>query len=394
MFPHLLMRHVSAFYVEAIDRLGFFVSISILMLTSAMASTPLHHRADQEASITNRWVTVVDGTHIATRLSHSDIQIIVAQQDGSRINLSADNIRGSVSIQCGESRKWYRYGLRTTAQGCLTAPLSFPVAPGEFIQLRVQIAGIPEARTLLSYRESGIVAPSREQVQREAIDRQRFCPISGHLLHLLSDPIEAKLNGKIVYCCSVECVAELESVSSEMLVSFPRVSTGDFSEADEELIRLQRSCPVMEMPLGSMGNPVKVMVGRQPVFLCCKGCLVKVKKNPVHYAKQSVGEGSDQLLQRLASSSQVEQVLLEDASEKLPSGVYKVGVEDQRLIAEQKICPVMEEPLDAMGGPYKVNLNGKMIYICCPGCASSLRREPEEYVGFLNDRGITLPIFR
>ena len=32
--------------------------------------------------------------------------------------------------------------------------------------------------------------------------------------------------------------------------------------------------------LGSMGVPVKVMIDRKPVFLCCKGCRRKALANP------------------------------------------------------------------------------------------------------------------
>jgi Cu(I)/Ag(I) efflux system membrane fusion protein len=41
---------------------------------------------------------------------------------------------------------------------------------------------------------------------------------------------------------------------------------------DRALARAQQLCPVTDLPLGSMGVPVKITVGDETVFLCCKGC--------------------------------------------------------------------------------------------------------------------------
>ena len=394
MFPQLIKRLSVAVSVGTSVRLGLWCLVTSAMLASLPASSPSQIRVDQEEPLVTEWVKTLTSVRVKTRLIQDDVQISVARSDGSTINLSTEHIRGTISIQVGSDQKWFRYELRTTPEGCLTTSLPLLVASGDSVKLRVQIVGVLEDQALLSYQVSGLVVAGSKQIQREAVARQRFCPISGHLLHLFSDPIEVNSSGRIIYCCSPECASQLEAATEEKLVSFPTIGTGEALEEDKDLIRLQKLCPVMDMPLGSMGDPVKVMVGRQPLFLCCKGCLGRVKKNPVHYAKQAVVGGSDELLKRIAIASQAEHFDVEDAVEKLPDGVHRVKEEDRQLIAAQKICPVMEEPLDAMGGPYKVKLNGKKIFICCPGCASSLRREPEEYVGFLHERGITLPLYR
>ena len=50
--------------------------------------------------------------------------------------------------------------------------------------------------------------------------------------------------------------------------------------ADEELIKAQGQCPITKENLGSMGQPVKVMVKDQPVFLCCESCREEALANP------------------------------------------------------------------------------------------------------------------
>jgi hypothetical protein len=58
--------------------------------------------------------------------------------------------------------------------------------------------------------------------------------------------------------------------------------------------------------------------------------------------------------------------------------------EEDRLIAErQKVCPVTGEPLDAMGGPVKVVVDGRAVFVCCKACEKPLRAKPAEYLSKL-----------
>jgi hypothetical protein len=54
--------------------------------------------------------------------------------------------------------------------------------------------------------------------------------------------------------------------------------------------------------------------------------------------------------------------------------------EEDRLLAEkQKVCPVTGNPLDAMGGPVKVVVDGRVVFVCCQACEKPLRAKPAEY---------------
>jgi Cu(I)/Ag(I) efflux system membrane fusion protein len=57
--------------------------------------------------------------------------------------------------------------------------------------------------------------------------------------------------------------------------------------------------------------------------------------------------------------------------------------EDHILAARQKTCPVTDEPLDSMGGPIRVEVAGRVVFICCKGCAAPLRKSPEKYLAKL-----------
>lgn len=66
----------------------------------------------------------------------------------------------------------------------------------------------------------------------------------------------------------------------------PAGSEGDApppSAEDKLLIAKQKLCPVTDEPLGSMGAPVRVVIGGKPVFICCKGCEAELRRNPKLY---------------------------------------------------------------------------------------------------------------
>ena len=45
----------------------------------------------------------------------------------------------------------------------------------------------------------------------------------------------------------------------------------------------QKTCPVMGDVLGEMGEPIPVLVKGQTVYVCCKGCVGKVQRDPDKY---------------------------------------------------------------------------------------------------------------
>jgi hypothetical protein len=55
------------------------------------------------------------------------------------------------------------------------------------------------------------------------------------------------------------------------------------SAADRTLADKQKTCPVTDLPLDSMGGPVAVDVAGRKVFICCQGCEARLKKDPQKY---------------------------------------------------------------------------------------------------------------
>ncbi len=71
------------------------------------------------------------------------------------------------------------------------------------------------------------------------------------------------------------------------------VSIAQLTAADRSAIADQQVCPVMGTKLGSHGAPIKMLVGGQPLYLCCKGCIHKLESDPQAYlAKISKPRGN------------------------------------------------------------------------------------------------------
>lgn len=67
----------------------------------------------------------------------------------------------------------------------------------------------------------------------------------------------------------------------------PSVALAALDQNDQAGIARQRVCPVTGAALDSMGGPIKALVGGQPLYLCCKGCLGKVQDNPEAYLSKA-----------------------------------------------------------------------------------------------------------
>ncbi len=60
--------------------------------------------------------------------------------------------------------------------------------------------------------------------------------------------------------------------------------------------------------------------------------------------------------------------------------------QDRILADKQKTCPVTGAPLDSMGGPVRVVVNGRPVFICCDGCRAKLLKSPEKYLSKLANK--------
>jgi YHS domain-containing protein len=59
------------------------------------------------------------------------------------------------------------------------------------------------------------------------------------------------------------------------------------------------------------------------------------------------------------------------------------GYEKTVINAGNKLCPVSGESVEAMGGGVQHEYNGTVYNLCCAGCVATFDKDPEKYVGIV-----------
>lgn len=163
---------------------------------------------------------------------------------------------------------------------------------------------------------------------RTLAERQRICPVTKQPLGSMGTPPKVGVNGKPIFICCKGCEKTLLGNPDKYLANLDEIAHGEasndelpqmdlppggspeiavepdddeaaaiaeafakLSPADRALAQKQKSCPVADMPLGSMGTPIKVDVDGRPVFICCEGCREELLAEPAKYIAKLSKEG-------------------------------------------------------------------------------------------------------
>ena len=59
--------------------------------------------------------------------------------------------------------------------------------------------------------------------------------------------------------------------------------------------------------------------------------------------------------------------------------------EDRVAAKKQRICPVTGALLGSMGEPYKIDVKGQTVFLCCQGCAGAILQDPDKYLKELDE---------
>ena len=130
-------------------------------------------------------------------------------------------------------------------------------------------------------------------------------------------------------------------------------------------------CPVTGEEI--LNKDVKGRFFNRTVYFCCAGCLADAKKSPAAYIKKThaaqvaatkdlpKGEGHHADHQAQKPKEGGEQDSKGDEKKFLGKGD---GIER---------CPVMGDPVNK---DFKYEVNGRVFYVCCPGCAEVVKKDP------------------
>jgi multidrug efflux pump subunit AcrA (membrane-fusion protein) len=148
---------------------------------------------------------------------------------------------------------------------------------------------------------------------------------------------------------------------------------------DRRIVEAQGYCPVLpDNRLGSMGQPVKVLVKGQPVFLCCTTCVNKA----LAAASKTLAKAEEARERVKAGPSPAESAAATSAGAgakdaKAKAALAKLAPEDRREAEAQGFCPQSGQPLGAMGVPVKITLKGQTVFLCCEGCLDDAQADAD-----------------
>ncbi len=101
------------------------------------------------------------------------------------------------------------------------------------------------------------------------------CPVSDEPVDHEGQPVDVVYRNRLVRFCCVGCEADFLANPGPVI-----------EKLDRAVIEAQKAsypataCPVTGMALGSMGEPVNVVVANRLVRFCCDGCLSSFAENP------------------------------------------------------------------------------------------------------------------
>lgn len=245
--------------------------------------------------------SVQKGTHGGTLRQVGDIQTeTIVSDSGATVYLSRQNgdtidvaqYRGVALIRIEGRPKRYRYDLVSVDQKKLVAFVDLSQWTGREATVDIQIVEAGKDRSQrLVYQEIASIPISERQLLESAIATQKTCPVTGQPLGSMGDPVAVEVAGERLFVCCAACVPKVEADPNKYLSKPLTVEVVQVSLSDQPLIAKQANCPVMDIPLDSMGGPVKLLVGDKPLFLCCEGCLKKVQSDPAKYLATVYEEG-------------------------------------------------------------------------------------------------------
>lgn len=154
----------------------------------------------------------------------------------------------------------------------------------------------------------------------------------------------------------------------------------------------QKTCPVM---LGKKINPALfVEHDGLKVYLCCKDCVEKFKKEPAKYIAEVyrqiypqqvqltcpvTGEDVDPKVSAEMAGKTV-YFCCKDCVAKYKADPAKYAAKLKEGTAEQVHCPVSGE---AINPKVSADYQGKKVYFCCKDCVAKFKAEPAKYADAL-----------
>lgn len=107
------------------------------------------------------------------------------------------------------------------------------------------------------------------------------CVVAEEKLGSMGDPIDLVWNNRLVRFCCDGCVGEFQQDPKSYIAKLDE-AVGKAQSVEYPL----DTCLIGGEKLGSMGDPVEIVIANRLVRFCCSGCIEEFNKNPgLHLAK-------------------------------------------------------------------------------------------------------------
>lgn len=235
----------------------------------------------------------------------------------------------------------------------------------------------------------------------ELIAWQGTCPVTNLKLGSMGPPLPVDLVLQTVFICCPGCEDKLKSSPEKYLerlapppanavISVPQQSVID--TGSRQIVYVERKPGIfegVEVVLGPRtGEFYPVLSGLAPGDqVAAAGSFLIDAETRLNPAAASAYFGASGGPQSGKSSNGVQRA--DDSPKAAPSSepgeltadhlkeIAKLPSEDQKLARAQKVCPVTGEPLGSMGVPFKMMVEGQPVFLCCKGCVSSVKKDPQ-----------------
>lgn len=131
------------------------------------------------------------------------------------------------------------------------------------------------------------------------------------------------------------------------------------------------TCPVTGEPI--LNKDVKGNFYGRTVYFCCPDCLTQAQKNPAAYLKKTQAE-------QVTATKNLAKPAAHDHSAPATKAAKDEQKSEQKFLGKGdgiETCPVTGEPVNKN---FKGEVNGRTVYVCCPGCLDTIKANPDAYL--------------
>lgn len=244
------------------------------------------------------------------------------------------------------------------------------------------------------------------------IAMQKICPVTGAKLGSMGKPIRQNIQGRTVFLCCAGCedklaakpdyyIGRLSTVSDAGVLAVPERSVIDTGNL--KIVYVEREPGLFEgvaVTLGPFsGGYYPVIDGLLPGDrVAAAGAFLVDAETRLNPAAASAYFGASGTPPTGGAASKVNPTRASKSNSATSSPTFsakelanlaKLGSADRRQAEQQRTCPITDLPLGSMGTPYKLDVAGQRLFLCCEQCKGEVDKDPQTALSKIQQRSIS-----